>query len=221
MKKPRRSTSNLTILRVFGSLLIALGLIFGTAWYLNRLDDSRFANGFVVEGTVERIHEGEPPIVMVTFVDRNGRSQTWHLEKMTQSIRETLAVGDEVVAVQMQDSPSQIMLAEQIENRPSDIGGVIAAAVFLLPGLFLVLQRRPYGTLEHQQKMDARHRHLASGSMFLFSGSILLIGFLATVIDPNFHWVGKLIFGAFLLLTGGWLSFMGIGGLLMAWRTRR
>ncbi|GJM40113.1 MAG: hypothetical protein DHS20C20_03950 [Ardenticatenaceae bacterium] len=221
MKKSRRASSNLAVLRVFGGSLIALGLIFSAAWYLNRLDDNRFANGYRVEGTVERIHDGESPIVMVSFVDRNGRSQTWHLEKMTQSVRETLAEGDQVVAVQMQDSPSRIMLLDQIEARHSDIGGIIASALFLLPGLFLVMQRRPYGSLENQRKINARHRFLVGGSVFLFCGAIMLIGFFATVMDQNFHWIGKLIFGAFCLLTGGWMSFAGLGALWKAWRTTR
>ena len=174
-----------------------------------------------LKGTIERIHEGDPPIVMVSFVDRNGRSQTWHLEKMTQSLRETLTEGDKVVAMQMQNSPSRIMLLEQVENRPSSVGGIVAAAVFLLPGLFLLLQRRPYGDLQNQRKMDAYHRSLAGGSMFLFAGSILLMGLYATIIDPTFHWAGKLVFGAFLLLTGGWLTLAGLGALLQAWHIRR
>ncbi|WP_420631634.1 phage holin family protein [Candidatus Leptofilum sp.] len=205
---------SLSILRAFGGFLIALGLIFGTAWIFNRNDAHRFADGYRVEGTVERIHEGEPPIVMVTFVDRNGRSQTWHLENMTQSVRETLAEGDEVVAVQMPNSPSRIMLLEQIENRPDDRNGLIMTAVFLLPGLFLVLQRRPYGNQENQQKMATRQHHLASGSLFLFMGLIMLIGFFATAFDANLHWLGKLIFGGFCLLTG---SGMALGGLRELW----
>ena len=141
-----KSKNNFAVVRVFGVFLTVLGLIFGFAWSINRYEATRFANGLQIEGTIERIHEGDPPLVMVSFVDRNGRSQTWHLEKMTQSLRETLAAGDEIVAVQMLDSPSRIMLLEQVENRPNDAGGLVATAVFLLPGLFLALQKRPYGS---------------------------------------------------------------------------
>lgn len=207
-------------MRAFGGFLVVLGLIFAAAWLLNRQEANRFVNGNVVEGTIERIYEGDPPIVMVYFVDANGRSQTEYLENMTQSLRETLAEGDEVVAVQMLDSPSRIKLLEQVESRPGDAGGPVAAAVLLLPGLFLLLQKRPYGSPENQRKMDVRHRHLAGGSIFLFAGFLMLIGFFATIADPDFHWLAKFIFGAFCLLTGGWLTWAGLATLRQAWPNR-
>ncbi|MBK7896665.1 MAG: hypothetical protein IPJ90_17665 [Anaerolineaceae bacterium] len=220
MKNESKPNNHLPALRVFGGSLAIIGLIFAAAWLVNRQETSRFLNGTLVEGTIERIHEGDPPIVVVSFVDGDGRSQTWNLENMTQSIRSSLNVGDKVVAVQMLDSPSRIRLLAQVENRPSDSGGLVATAVFLLPGLFLALQKRPYGSLENQQRMKTRQRHLVGGSLFLFTGFILLIGFYATINDPNFPWLVKLLFGAFCLLTGGFLSLNGLRALLQAWHSR-
>ena len=217
--KPDPNTTT-SLLRGFGGFLLALSLIFGVAWLFNRLDANAFDAGYQVEGTVVQIWEGDPPIVVIEFVDRNGRSQSWNLEGMTQSQRNQLQIDDPVVALQMRDSPSRVMLLEQVENRPSDRNGVIIAGLFLLPGLFLVRQKRPYGSPTNQSRMIGQQNHLAAGSMFLLVGLVMLMGFVAMLLETEMHLIARLLFGGFCLLIGGGMTMGALGQLWQAFRLR-
>ena len=219
MNQKSNPNGTTSILRGFGGFLMAFGLIFGTAWLFNRLDAQAFADGYRVEGTVMHILEAEPPIVVIEFVDRNGRSQQWNLEKMTQTHRDTLSEGDHVVAVQMLNSPSRVMLLEQVENRPSDRNGLIISALFFLPGLYFVLQKRPFGSEVQQQRMATQQGRLVGGSILLFMGLVMLIGFVAMLLETEMHLVARLLFGGFCLLTGGAMTILGGQQLWQAWRS--
>ncbi|MCA9953839.1 MAG: hypothetical protein KC434_03915 [Anaerolineales bacterium] len=218
MKQNNEATTD--VLRAFGVVLLILGLIFTAAWWFNRADALAFKDGFVVEGTVEQIWEGDSPGVQIRFVDSNGRFQRSYLEATTADQRAAWSVGDSVVAIQMRDSPLRLRLAEDVEARRQDATGLILAVGLMLPGLLLVSRKRPFGSPANQQQMATRQQHLASGSLFLFAGLLLLVGFFAVLTDPDIHWLGKLIFGAFALLTGGGMTLSGIRSLWQAWRNR-
>lgn len=87
MKQHNEATTD--VLRAFGVVLLILGLIFTAAWWFNRADALAFKDGFVVEGTVEQIWEGDSPGVQIRFVDNNGRFQRSTLENTTADQRAT------------------------------------------------------------------------------------------------------------------------------------
>lgn len=216
MKQHNEATTD--VLRAFGVVLLILGLIFAAAWWFNRADALAFADGLVVEGTVEQIWAGDAPGVQIRFVDSNGRFQRSTLENTTADQRAAWSVGDSVVALQMRDSPLRLRLAEDVEAKRQDAAGLILAVMLMLPGLFLLSRKRPFGP--NQQQMATRQQYLASGSLFLFMGLLLLVGFFAVLADPALHWLGRLIFGAFALLTGGSMTWGGARALWQAWRSR-
>lgn len=216
MKQHNEATTD--VLRLFGLVLLILGLIFAAAWWFNRADALAFADGLVVEGTVEQIWEGDSPSVQIRFVDQNGRFQRINLENTTSEQRAAWSVGDAVVAMQMRDSPSRLRLAEDVAAKRQDAAGLILAVGLMLPGLFLLSRKRPFGP--NQQQMATRQQYLASGSLFLFMGLIMLVGFLAVLADQTIHWLGRAVFGAFALLTGGGMTLGGARALWQAWHSQ-
>ena len=206
---PNNDTTN-AILRVLGGFSLLLGFIFLFAWLLNGADARDFAAGQRVEGTVVQIWEGDSPGASIEFVDRNGRSQTIPLEKVSSAQLAALEVGDPVVAVQMKDSPSRVLLLEDAEAQSSSLGGLIIATLFLLTGLFLVMQKRPSGSKARQELREKQQTHLASGTIFFFCGILMLIGFLATAFDNEMHLVLRILFGGLCLLAGSVMAFSGV-----------
>lgn len=152
MKQSDEVSPTTDVLRAFGGALLVLGLIFGAAWLFNRVEAQAFADGFVVEGTVEQIWEGESPGIEIRFVDHNGRFQRATLENTTTDQRAALTVGDSVVAAQMRDAPSRLRLAEDVEAVRHDAGGLIIAIALVVPGLFLLSRQRPFGTPAKREK---------------------------------------------------------------------
>ncbi|MEZ4594972.1 MAG: hypothetical protein R3D55_28095 [Chloroflexota bacterium] len=144
MTQSNEASPTTDVLRAFGLTLLLLGLFLGAAWLFNWADAQAFANGVVVEGTIEQILEGESPGVQIRFVDANGRFQRAYLENITTDQLTTLSIGDSVVAMQMQDSPSRLRLAETVEAKRRDAGALIVALGLLLPGLFLLSRQRPF-----------------------------------------------------------------------------
>ena len=177
MTKPNLSTA-------FGLSFLLVGVILGASFVFRWLDYGAFANGRIIEGTITRSHQTEAGewFVALTFRD-DGQDKEFPLESVPAPQAAELAVGDKVVALQMDNSPSRLILADNLTAiRPHWWEGIILSLPALVGLAALVwrpiLRRRGWDD-EALEVVDGRIFGLMVGSLLLFvalGGAVSALG---------------------------------------------
>lgn len=210
--KQKSTPTSPNLARPMAVLYIAFGLIIFTAYIIHWSEYDAYRQGTVINGTItdKWINEAGEIRAQITFVE-DDRIKSWTLEGITREKWDRLAAGDEVVALQMANSPSRLILAESLTAvKPDWSGGVITLAPILIGLAVLLVQwlyRRQNWAEADVARWDTRLFGLLVGGIFLLvfvGGTIDLLGRLANGRMRSL--IPLLCLAAGLLLFGIWFS---------------
>jgi hypothetical protein len=178
----RKPSTNLSA--AFGFCFLLVGVILGASFVFRWLDYRAFENGRIIEGTIAHSHQNDAGEWFVSASFRtNGQDKEFLLEALSSQQAASLAVGDKIVAIQMDNSPSRLILADNLAAvRPDWWEGIIISLPALVGlaamGWRPILRRRGWDD-EALVEMDGRIFGLLVGSLLLFvalGGAISALG---------------------------------------------
>ncbi len=168
------NTPKVNLSAALGLFFFAWGTIVFVSFLFNWLEYKAFENGRLIEATIANSHQNETGewFVSVTF-RADGEEKNVVLESLPSEIAPTLVEGDKVVALQMENSPSRLILADNLPDVRPDLAGGLAVTMvpmFLGVGAMAyrpVLRRRGWDE-ERLRGLDGRLFGIMVGLLFLF-----------------------------------------------------
>ena len=154
--------SKLTTSTFFGGCLFVIGLIFAFANIFNWADYYAFQNGRIIEARVVMKSPLHSDYLLLAYRDYRGMDVEWATEEVSDELWEQLAVGDPVVGLVMEDSPSRVIIEEDLVlKRPLLFNGIIVTLIPLISGLLLLSWPILWEQKHRRDKWTAREKATA------------------------------------------------------------
>ncbi|MCP4419942.1 MAG: hypothetical protein GY805_25290 [Chloroflexi bacterium] len=195
-----------------GLFVFLFGLIISISYVFHWSEYFAYRDGVTIEGTIAakgEFNSGDR-WVSVTFVE-DGQQKTWQLEAVNEQTWLMVSEGEKVVALQMKNSPSRLILADNLDEiRPPWVAGLSLSGVVIIGLLSIIavpfLQKKGW----HEKRLlwlDRRLFSILLGGIFTFVG---IAGLVSSVGESNGR-LGSLLCGGSLglafILIGFFLIF--------------